>query len=165
MFCSTKHWLATNMILHWNFVISRNFGARKDFSSREQDLPQQRWQKNLWVTPCPGIEGVPEEGEIGAASPCGVGESHLNSCLKKDVISFTKEGVFMVIPSECNWLERFCIKKTPYIVSALKSPVAQRSATFNNLICNSQEPQRSVNTSAEVRLSLWTVNSCNLYIR
>lgn len=68
------------------FVTGSSFSAGKNFCSR-----------HLWVTPCPDIEGVPEEGEIGAASPYGVGDSHSSSCLKKDVISFTKEGAFSIL--------------------------------------------------------------------
>lgn len=47
--------------LSLEFVIGSNFGAGKDFSSKEQDLPWQRWQRHLWVAPCPDIE------------PCGRG--------------------------------------------------------------------------------------------
>lgn len=49
--CSAKDVLLNKTLtchkhdLALEFVISRNFRAGKDFSSREQDLPQQRWQK------------------------------------------------------------------------------------------------------------------------
>lgn len=101
--CSAKDVLLNRTLtchkhdLSLEFVTGSSFGAGKDFSSREQDLPQQRWQKILWVTPCPDTEGVPEEGEIGAASPCGVGDPHSSFCLKKGVISFTKEGAFIIL--------------------------------------------------------------------
>lgn len=49
--------------LSLEFVIGSNFSAGKDFSWREQDLPQQRWQRHLWVTPCPGIEPCARGGK------------------------------------------------------------------------------------------------------
>lgn len=67
-----------------------------------------------------------------------------------------------VIPRECKWLDRKVLhKESTHCVSSEKSSC---SGIFNNLICNSQEPQRSLNTSAGVRLSLWPMNSCNLHV-
>lgn len=60
--------------------------------------------------------------------------------------------------SEWNWLDRKVLhKENIHCVSPEKSSCSEISHIYN-LICSSQEPQRS----ADIRLSLWTMNSGNL---
>lgn len=57
-----------NMIFFWNLSLAVTLMGKispspgKDFWSREQALPQQKWHGHLRVTPCPGMSLVTGEG-------------------------------------------------------------------------------------------------------